>query len=189
MGIRVCLADDHRCVIEGLRNLLEKPGGMEVIGAPADGRAAVQSHHRELKPERSWVMGRGDANLQRDRGDATRSSPTTPHREGAGPLYATTTTSFTARVFRGRHMTLLDTMDCAFRGVAEISSALRVRVLLLLRLSSGQLLEGAVLEQVPRLLRASNIRATKCRSECIEEGQHLHVGVVGEDLVRRLDSR
>ena len=39
--IRIILADDHGIVRKGLRFLLERQGGMEVIGEAADGREAV----------------------------------------------------------------------------------------------------------------------------------------------------
>jgi two-component system, NarL family, response regulator NreC len=42
MSIRVLLADDHGVVRKGLRFLLERQPGMEVIGEAADGREAVR---------------------------------------------------------------------------------------------------------------------------------------------------
>jgi len=42
MSIRVFLADDHQIVREGLRTLLEKQPGMEVVGEAKTGREAVQ---------------------------------------------------------------------------------------------------------------------------------------------------
>lgn len=45
---RILLADDHRIVLEGLRNLLE--GEFEVVGMVGDGRALVQKA-RELNPD------------------------------------------------------------------------------------------------------------------------------------------
>jgi two-component system response regulator NreC len=39
--IRIILADDHGIVRKGLRFLLERQGGMEVVGEAADGREAV----------------------------------------------------------------------------------------------------------------------------------------------------
>jgi DNA-binding NarL/FixJ family response regulator len=41
MNIRLVLADDHRIMREGLRALVERLPGMEVIGEAADGRTAV----------------------------------------------------------------------------------------------------------------------------------------------------
>jgi DNA-binding NarL/FixJ family response regulator len=41
MSIRLVLADDHRIMREGLRALVERLPGMEVIGEAADGRTAV----------------------------------------------------------------------------------------------------------------------------------------------------
>ena len=42
MSIRVLLADDHGVVRKGLRFLLERQPGMEVVGEAADGREAVR---------------------------------------------------------------------------------------------------------------------------------------------------
>ena len=42
MSIRILLADDHKIVRDGLRALLEKQSGMEVIAEAEDGRTTVQ---------------------------------------------------------------------------------------------------------------------------------------------------
>jgi DNA-binding NarL/FixJ family response regulator len=42
MSTRVILVDDHRMVRQGLRALLEKNPGMEVVGEADDGRSAVE---------------------------------------------------------------------------------------------------------------------------------------------------
>jgi two-component system, NarL family, response regulator NreC len=42
MPIRILLADDHGIVRQGLRFLLERQPGMEVVGEASDGREAVQ---------------------------------------------------------------------------------------------------------------------------------------------------
>src|SRR4051812_41608977 len=42
MGIRILLADDHRIVREGLKSLLDRQPGIEVIGQAAHGREAVE---------------------------------------------------------------------------------------------------------------------------------------------------
>ncbi|MGC8793358.1 MAG: response regulator [Bryobacteraceae bacterium] len=48
-AIRVLLADDHAVVRKGLRFLLERAPGMEIVGEAADGREAVRMA-TELKP-------------------------------------------------------------------------------------------------------------------------------------------
>jgi len=50
LSIRLILVDDHKIVRDGLRSLLEKTPGMEVIAEAADGRSAVQLA-RELSPD------------------------------------------------------------------------------------------------------------------------------------------
>ena len=42
MGVRIILADDHNIVREGLRSLIEKELGMDVIGEADNGRSAVK---------------------------------------------------------------------------------------------------------------------------------------------------
>ncbi len=48
MAIRILLADDHGVVRKGLRFLLERQPGMEVIGEASDGREAVRMAEAEL---------------------------------------------------------------------------------------------------------------------------------------------
>ncbi len=50
MEIRILLADDHKIVREGLKNLIESVSTMKVIGEADDGRKAVK-FVKELKPE------------------------------------------------------------------------------------------------------------------------------------------
>ena len=50
MSLRILLADDHRIMREGLRSLLEKQPGMEVIAEAENGRATARLS-RELKPD------------------------------------------------------------------------------------------------------------------------------------------
>jgi DNA-binding NarL/FixJ family response regulator len=50
MTIRVVLVEDHRIVRDGLRALLDKQDGMEVIAEAGDGRSAVRVA-REMQPE------------------------------------------------------------------------------------------------------------------------------------------
>jgi DNA-binding NarL/FixJ family response regulator len=50
MNIRIIIADDHEIMREGLRNLINKQPGMEVIAEAEDGRMAVELV-RELSPD------------------------------------------------------------------------------------------------------------------------------------------
>ncbi len=50
MSLRIILADDHRIMREGLRSLLEKQPGMEVIAEADNGRTTVQLS-RKFKPD------------------------------------------------------------------------------------------------------------------------------------------
>jgi len=50
LTIKVLVADDHQIVREGLRSLLEKKSGLEVIGEAENGRRAVELV-RQLKPD------------------------------------------------------------------------------------------------------------------------------------------
>jgi len=50
MGIRIILADDHKIMRDGLRALLEKESGMEVIAEAQNGRKTVHIA-REVSPD------------------------------------------------------------------------------------------------------------------------------------------
>ena len=50
MSVKIILADDHQIMREGLRALLEKQPGMEVIAEAENGRTTVDLVH-ELKPD------------------------------------------------------------------------------------------------------------------------------------------
>jgi DNA-binding NarL/FixJ family response regulator len=50
MSIRVILADDHKIIREGLRNLLEKQDDLEIIAEAGNGRTTIKLAH-ELTPD------------------------------------------------------------------------------------------------------------------------------------------
>ena len=50
MGLKILLVDDHRVVREGLRSLIEKQHGMEVVAEAENGRTALQMTHK-FKPD------------------------------------------------------------------------------------------------------------------------------------------
>lgn len=50
MSVRILLADDHKIVHEGIKALLEKQPGLEVIAAAEDGRATLKLA-KELTPD------------------------------------------------------------------------------------------------------------------------------------------
>jgi DNA-binding NarL/FixJ family response regulator len=50
MRIRILLADDHKVLRAGLRSLIEKESGFEIVGEAADGREAVRKD-KELSPD------------------------------------------------------------------------------------------------------------------------------------------
>ncbi len=50
MAIKILLADDHKIIRDGLRTLLEKQPGMEVVAEAEDGRRAVRLV-REMSPD------------------------------------------------------------------------------------------------------------------------------------------
>jgi DNA-binding NarL/FixJ family response regulator len=50
VSIKVLIADDHQIIREGIRSMLERENGMEILGEAKDGRSAVKLA-RDLKPD------------------------------------------------------------------------------------------------------------------------------------------
>ena len=50
MGVKILLADDHRIMRDGLRSLIEKQPGLEVVAEGETGRAAIKLT-RKVKPD------------------------------------------------------------------------------------------------------------------------------------------
>lgn len=48
MSIKIVIADDHKIMRDGLRNMLEKETGMEVVGEAKDGREALRLAEKML---------------------------------------------------------------------------------------------------------------------------------------------
>jgi two-component system response regulator NreC len=48
MNIKILVADDHKIMRDGLRTLIEKENGMEVVGEAEDGRSAVKQAKKLL---------------------------------------------------------------------------------------------------------------------------------------------
>ena len=76
MSLTVLVADDHPVFREGLQVTLEDSPGIDVVGAVADGQAALEQ--REAHPPRRRAHGPAHAGRGRDRGHRQRSPPSSP---------------------------------------------------------------------------------------------------------------
>jgi len=87
MATRVLLADDHALMREGVRSILEREPGVEVVGEAASGREAV-SMCRELSPEvvimdvaMDDLNGMEATRRIRERGDSVRVIALSSHND------------------------------------------------------------------------------------------------------------
>ena len=85
MAIRILLADDHGVVRKGVRFLLERQPGMEVVGEAADGREAVRL--AETANPDVVIMDIAMPSAQRDRGDGANGQAR-PEDRGDHPEHA-----------------------------------------------------------------------------------------------------
>lgn len=114
MKIRILIADDHKIVRDGLRALLEKQTGMEVIAEAENGRKAVQLA-RELHPDIVIIdIGMPDLNGI----DAARQIIAEVDRVKVIALSMHSDKRFVAQMFKaGASAYLLK--DCAFEELAQ----------------------------------------------------------------------
>jgi len=117
MKIRILIADDHKIVRDGLRALLEKQTGMEVIAEAENGRKAVQLA-RELHPDIVIIdIGMPDLNGI----DAARQIIAEVDRVKVIALSMHSDKRFVAQMFKaGASAYLLK--DCAFEELAQAVS-------------------------------------------------------------------
>jgi DNA-binding NarL/FixJ family response regulator len=118
MGIRVLLADDHQMVRDGLRALLEREPGIEVVGEAENGRMAVQMVRKTGADVVVMDIGMPDLNGI----EATRQIVALAPGIKVMALSMHADKRFVGEMFRAGAAAYL-LKDCAF---AELAGALRV---------------------------------------------------------------
>ena len=140
MSTRVLLADDHKIMRDGLRALLEKQAGMEVVAEAQDGRMTVRLA-RELMPDLVIIdIGMPDLNGI----DATRQIVAEARDIKVIALSMHSDKRFVAQMFKAGAVAYL-LKDCAFE---ELSHA--VRVVLAGRIYLSPEIAGPVMEDYVR---------------------------------------
>ena len=137
MSVKIILADDHQLMREGLRTLIEKELGMEVVGEAGDGQAVVQLA-RETLPD-IIIMDVGMPGL--DGIDATRQITSEfPSVKGVA-LSMHSNKLFVMDMFEaGASGYLLK--ECAFAELATAIDAVRVNEVYLSPKVAGIVLDG-----------------------------------------------
>jgi len=146
MGCRILLADDHKIVRDGLRSLLEKQPGIDVVAEADNGRTTVRLA-RELLPDLVIVdIGMPDLNGI----EATRQIVTENPRIRVVALSMHSDRRFVAQMFKaGASAYLLK--DCAFEELAQA-----VQVVLAGRTYLSPQVAGTVVEDYIRHLAATD---------------------------------
>jgi len=126
MGIRIFLADDHEIVRNGLRALLEKQSGWEIVGEAGDGRTAVEAVQKLVPHIVVMDVGMPDLNGI----EATRQIVSQVPNVKVVALSMHSDKRFVVEMLRaGASAYLLK--DCAFEELIQaIRSALRDRIYL-----------------------------------------------------------
>ncbi|HOV85426.1 MAG TPA: response regulator transcription factor [Syntrophobacteraceae bacterium] len=146
MGCRILLADDHKIVRDGLRSLLEKQPGMDVVAEADNGRTTVRLA-RELLPDLVIV----DIGMPGLNGiEATRQIVAENPRIRVVALSMHSDRRFVAQMFKaGASAYLLK--DCAFEELAQA-----VQVVLAGRTYLSPQVAGTVVEDYIRHLAATD---------------------------------
>jgi len=146
MGCRILLADDHKIVRDGLRSLLEKQPGIDVVAEADNGRTTVRLA-RELLPDLVIVdIGMPDLNGI----EATRQIVAENPRIRVVALSMHSDRRFVAQMFKaGASAYLLK--DCAFEELAQA-----VQVVLAGRTYLSPQVAGTVVEDYIRHLAATD---------------------------------
>lgn len=146
MNTRVLLADDHKIMRDGLRALLEKQAGMEVVAEAEDGRMTVRLA-RQLVPDLVIIdIGMPDLNGI----DATRQIVAEAPGIKVIALSMHSDKRFVAQMFKaGASAYLLK--DCAFE---ELSHA--VRIVLAGRIYLSPEIAGPVMEDYVRHIASTD---------------------------------
>jgi len=146
MAFRILLADDHKIVREGLRSLLEKQPGMEVIAETDNGRSTVKAA-RELLPDLVII----DIGMPELNGiEATRQIVEENPRIRVVALSMHSDRRFVAQMFKAGAAAYL-LKDCAFE---ELTRA--VRVVLAGRVYLSPQVAGPVMDDYIRHLAATD---------------------------------